>query len=144
MGPRGRDLRKLYTLREFVLMKFKNASHWFAAIIGAFVLCIGLQGCASSPQNQFIVDSASFAASVNGLAAAQEQHLITPAQHTVINNLYVLPGLAAMEAANADLATGNTTKLSQDLSLLEGYTVGLQTAFPAPATTAPATATTKP
>ena len=106
-------------------------------------MALTLAGCANSPANQFQTDAAAFTASVDGLTAAQNAKLLTPAQHASIDKIYVEPGLTALEAAYADLASGNSTKLSQDLALLEGYTAGLAASNQAAAATT-TTTTTKP
>ena len=105
-------------------MKLNNASHWFAAILATFVLCIGLQGCSNintaslaSNQISFEQNAALLSEQTTALAASQGllkgSALAAVVGYEAVANTAIANAKAAYESG--DVNTANHRSLSSPL-----------------------------
>lgn len=101
-------------------MKLNNASHWFAAILATFVLCIGLQGCsnintASLASNQISFEQNAALLSEQTTALAASQGLLKGSALAAVVG-YEAVANTAIANAKAAYESGDVNTANLDLS----------------------------
>lgn len=101
-------------------MKLNNASHWFAAILATFVLCIGLQGCsnintASLASNQISFEQNAALLSEKTTALAASQGLLKGSALAAVVG-YEAVANTAIANAKAAYESGDVNTANLDLS----------------------------
>lgn len=101
-------------------MKFNNPSHWFAAILSTFVLCIGLQGCsnvntASLASNQISFEQNAALLSEQTTALAASQGLLKGSALSAVVG-YEAVANTAIANAKAAYESGDVNTANLDLS----------------------------
>jgi hypothetical protein len=130
-------------------MKLNNASHWFAAILATFVLCIGLQGCSQSITNPAAVTSTNIQSQLLGIGVAQRQLLaaiqggLISVPAAIVANGYINDAHTAATDARTAYEAGNTSLANTYLTEAVNFAAKIGV-IPkvAPATAAPTAAPT--